>query len=101
MVNPVVSFALYCGGKALGNGEDVETGKRLLREQFDHQSAEMQKRTYDALEPLILQQISLALAEPELTQPILSLLDIVKQVAPDLRRALILRRQRFRSTSRP
>ncbi len=85
MVNPVVSFALYCGGKALGNSEDVELGKRLLREQFDRQPPEMQKRTYDALEPLILQQISLALGEPELTQPMLSLLDIVKQVAPDLR----------------
>ncbi len=85
MVNPILSFALYCGGKALGNAEDADTGKRLLRDQFDSQPAEMQKRTYDALEPLILQQLSLVLSAPDLTRPMLSLLDIVKQVAPDLR----------------
>ena len=85
VLNPIISFAIYCGGKVIGNEADAEAGRNMLREQFDRQSPELQKQTYDALEPLILEQLSLAISEPDSTPAMLTLLEIVKQVAPDLR----------------
>lgn len=86
VVSPIISFALYFGGVEMGHAEDIKTGKRLLGEQYDKQTDKMQLTTYNALEPLILQQVSLAFASGgEFTPHILSLLDLLKQIVPDFR----------------
>lgn len=86
IVSPIVSFALYFGGLAMNDSDDVAAGKRLLREQYDKQSPETQHTAYYALEPLILQQISLAFVDgTEFTPAILHLLEFLKQIVPDFR----------------
>ncbi len=86
IVSPIISFALYFGGIEMNDSADVAAGKRLLREQHDKQSPETQHTAYYALEPLILQQISLAFADgTEFTPAILRLLDFLKQIVPDFR----------------
>lgn len=85
MRNPVVSFALIVGGFETGNMDDSEEGKRLLREQFDKQSAENQIQTYKMIEDLVMPLLSLALTLPDHTKQMLRLLDVMKQVVPTFR----------------
>jgi len=85
IISPVISFALFFGGIDMGNAEDAEAGRKYLRAQYEKYSSESKNVVYSALEPLILQQISLAFGEPDYTTKIMQLLDLMKQIVPEFR----------------
>ncbi len=84
-VNPIMALAIYLGATDVGNTEDAELGRHILRHLFNRQSPQDQELTRRALEPFILNELSAALAEPDLSPRMLRLLSILKEIVPEFR----------------
>ena len=66
--HPLISFALFFGGKEMGVEADADEGRRCLRQQFDSQPPQAREVIYSTLEPLILQQIAIAYTRIGMTE---------------------------------
>jgi len=88
VTSPVLALATYYGATDVGNEEDMALGRSLLRRLFDQHGPEQRKGMLDIFDTFIMNEVSIALIEPDLTPRMMRLLHVLREIIPELRDVL-------------
>ena len=85
IIGPIISLAIYCGAVDVGNQEDAELGKEQLRRLFEGTTPEKQDLIQQTLEPFFMNELSIAMTEPDITPRMMRILNVCREVSPIFR----------------